>query len=163
MNYSFFLTTCRVLFLCWHESYSCAECVLRCFSAKRNGQKKGMCGFCSVSASLRYLWGKEGAHCNKGASVPHVDLLMVKGSSNMDSADPSSCGVGLDGTNKGQLNSVRWSVCTLVIVGYDGEFFLAQICGEKKGGSESVRSGLRTRLPHQFERGPTRPPHFDHQ
>ena len=63
---------------------------------------------------------------------------MVKGSSNMDSADPSSCGVGLDGTNKGQLNSVRWSVCTLVIVGYDGEFFLAQICGEKKGGSESV-------------------------
>ena len=79
MNYSFFLTTCRVLFLCWHESYSCAECVLRCFSAKRNGQKKGMYGFCSVSASLRYLWGKEGAHCNKGASVPHVDLLNGQG------------------------------------------------------------------------------------
>ena len=79
MNYSFFLTTCRVLFLCWHESYSCAECVLRCFSAKRNGQKKGMYGFCSVSASLRYLWGKEGAHCNKGPSVPHVDLLNGQG------------------------------------------------------------------------------------
>jgi hypothetical protein len=107
MNYSFFLTTCRVLFLCWHESYSCAECVLRCFSAKRNGQKKGMYGFCSVSASLRYLWGKEGAHCNKGASVPHVDLLMVKGSSNMDSADPSSCGVGLNGTNKRSIEQCK--------------------------------------------------------
>ena len=66
MNYSFFLTTCRVLFLCWHESYSCAECVLRCFSAKRNGQKKGMCGFCSVSASLPVLVGKRRCPLQQG-------------------------------------------------------------------------------------------------
>lgn len=59
--------------------------------------------------------------------VCHTSIFwMVKGSSNMDSADPSSCGVGLDGTNKRSIEQCKMVGVYLGHRWYDG--FSSTIC-----------------------------------
>ena len=89
MNLILAPNVCCVVFL-RKEMDKRKECVVFVLLVRRCGT----CGEKKVPTATR-------------VQVCHTSIFwMVKGSSNMDSADPSSCGVGLDGTNKRSIETV---------------------------------------------------------